>query len=100
MRRVRRRRRLLTVALAGGSTLVALVVVGALLGGASGVWLGLAIGALAVFGAVSVRRLAARRGATAWDWQLQRHRLLANPSERVRASDDRSGRDRSRPWEA
>lgn len=67
---------------------MAVVVVGALLGGATGVALGLGAVGLTAVGLLVARWIAARRGATAWDWQLQRHRLIANPSERVRDLDE------------
>lgn len=36
---------------------------------------------------VLVRRLAARRGASAWDWQARRHRLFGDPSRGVQERD-------------
>lgn len=95
-RRARRRRRLLTVVLSGVSTAAALVVVGALIAGPAGAAVGGGVVVLLLVGGLLVRRLAARRGALAWDWQLQRHRLMGNPSEHVRSMDE-PGSDRSGP---
>lgn len=67
---------------------MAVVVVGALLGGSTGVAVGLGAVGLTAVGLVAARWIAVRRGATAWDWQLQRHRLIADPSERVRDLDE------------
>lgn len=35
-----------------------------------------------------IRRIAARRGASAWDWQVGRHRLFGDPSRMVQERDD------------
>lgn len=81
IRRSRRRRQILTAVLIWGTTAVSLPVVGWLIAGAPGAAAGGgAVGVLAL-GVVWVRWLAARRGAVAWDWQLQRHRLLGQASE-------------------
>lgn len=35
-----------------------------------------------------IRRIAARRGAQAWDWRAGRHRLFGDPSREVRDRDE------------
>lgn len=89
--RSRHRRRGLTEALSW--TLLAALVVGAgaWLGGGVGLLVGGGLLLLSVVTIQVARRLARRRGATAWDWQLQRHRLLGNPSEEVRRRDPPKG---------
>ncbi len=82
--------------------MIALIVVGGLVGGTTGALVGAGVAVLVAVGVLLARWLAEGRGARAWDWQLQRHRLIADPSERVRASDDRrerSGDGRSRLWD-
>lgn len=77
----RRARRLLVLGVAAGAC------VGAVAGFALAAWpgaiVGLLLGGNAAIVPQVVARLAARRGARAWDWKAQRHRLLGDPSRRV-----------------
>ena len=72
-----------------------LLVVGAVVEGGRGAMIAVAVGAVAVAAALLAGRLAARRGASAWDWQAQRYRLHGRPADRVQALDRPDGpRDR------
>ncbi|MDX1658589.1 MAG: hypothetical protein R3343_07205 [Nitriliruptorales bacterium] len=86
--RSRRQVRRQTIEVVGTFAAVAVaVVLGAALEGWAGAAIGLAV-AVAVLGA---RRLllawAPRRGASAWDWQAQRYRVLGDPSKTVQELD-------------
>ena len=80
------RRRQVTAAVGSVASATA-VGIGFALGGAAG--LAAAVGVTAAgWGASRVAaRGARRRGATAWDWQAQRYRLLGRPADRVQALD-------------
>jgi len=71
-----------TAALSGGAVLV-----GGLLGGGVGILLAVVGLGAAVVSRPTLRRVAARRGALAWDWQAQRYRLVGDPSARVQELD-------------
>lgn len=57
---------------------------------------GAVVGAVAGVVGLGLRSVAARvaagRGAQAWDWRAERHRLLGDPSRDVRALDEPDGR--------
>lgn len=84
--RADRRDRRLRLALALSTTTVA-VVVGYLIGGSVGVLIGFGAVIVGAATVVLVRRIAAGRGASAWDWQAGRHRLFGDPSLQVRGQD-------------
>lgn len=100
--RRRHRRRLLLLVGAVLTVAGLLGAVGVALAGPVG--LAVAAGILAVSGLAwwLVRRMAAARGALAWDWQAGRYRLWGNPSARVQALDRspdqrKAGDDREGP---
>jgi hypothetical protein len=87
VRRRERRRRAALAAVALVATAGLALVLGWAVAGPAGA----AAGLVAVAGVLAGRRLAgaaaAGRGAAAWDWQAQRHRLLGRPADRVRGLD-------------
>lgn len=88
---------LANVAIAGAVACV-FGVVGWFVAGSTGAAVGLGGAALVGLATLAGRWAARRRGATAWDWTTQSHRLLGDPSDRVRAQDrhdDRTGPGRS-----
>lgn len=98
IRRTRRRRGLLVLAAAVSSVVGISVALGAVLGGSRGALIGLGGAVLTGLIVLGVRGLARQRGASAWDWTTQSHRLLGDPSQRVRPGDrdeDRSGPQRA-----
>jgi Flp pilus assembly protein TadB len=80
-RRSRRRRIVEIVAIV--VALAGTIAIGAAIAGAPGALLGAALVFVAALATVVVRRGARRRGAAAWDWQSERHRLLGRPADRV-----------------
>lgn len=95
VREGRRRRRLrdraVTTTAAVGAAGTA-VLVGAVVAG----WTGTAVAVVLAVVVAGVWRLLARRaearGASAWDWCAERHRLLGDPSREVQALDRPEGR--------
>lgn len=84
----RRRRRARIVASASwGTSLVAGVVLGWAILGWRGVLAAVGVVAITAAGTAGARALARRRGASAWDWQAQRYRLLGDPSAEVQRRD-------------
>lgn len=99
LRRGRRRRTILASMAISGAVACVFGAVGWVVAGSTGV--AVALGGVAVVGLASlaVRWAARQRGATAWDWTTQSHRLIGDPSDRVRTRDrheeDRTGPSRS-----
>ncbi|MGH3440770.1 MAG: hypothetical protein ACRDUY_01745 [Nitriliruptorales bacterium] len=90
-RRSRVRRRRLARALSRLFLAAVVLTAGGLLAGWAGTVLGAGLLLVSAVGVVVAGRLARRRGATAWDWQVQEYRLLGNPSEDVRRRDPPKG---------
>ncbi|MDX1621173.1 MAG: hypothetical protein R3320_09295 [Nitriliruptorales bacterium] len=82
----RRRRR---AASAVSLVLLALtgIAIGAVLGGLAGAVIGMGSVALVWGLRHTLRLLAPRRGASAWDWRAQRYRLMGDPSKAVQERD-------------
>lgn len=93
IRRIRRRRRVLASVALWGAVVLSLVGGGWLLAGSIGAAIGAGAVGLVAVGVALARRLAAQRGAIAWDWTVQRYRLLGNPF----GEDDEDDRGREGP---
>ena len=63
------------------------IAIGAVLGGLAGAVIGMGSVALVWGLRHTLRLLAPRRGASAWDWRAQRYRLMGDPSKAVQERD-------------
>lgn len=64
------------------------VIVGAVVGRLGGAVVGLLVATAVAAAWWGAEALAAKRGASAWDWRAQRYRLLGDPSRVVQDLDD------------
>lgn len=88
-RRERRQQQLRLLRLVGlGVTgLLVVLVAEAFVGLGPALAIGVGVVAVAEVGRRVTTTAAARRGASAWDWQAGRHRLFGRPAERVQMAD-------------